>query len=267
MELVTVHEPVPAFAEADWEASAREWSEHYLEEVGRRLGESGCDTETVVISGAVAGELEKRVDAVGADLVVMATHGRGALSRAWLGSVADHFVRHSPCPVILITPDEEEAAVDLEADPDISTILVPLDGSGFSDAVLDHAVGLARLFGARLHLLQVVAYPMEIASPYLPHTVQMNQKVVEDAKASAEARLETVAREPRERGIEVATQVFVDTQAGHGILEAAEETDAGLIAMATHARSGVSRTFLGSTTDKVVRAAHRPVFLYRPGLH
>lgn len=266
LDLVTVHEPVPAFAQADWEASAREWSEHYLKEVDRRLGEFGCSAQTTVLSGGVAAQLEKRAEETEADLLVMATHGRGTLSRAWLGSVADHFIRHSPCPVILITPDPDEE-VDLSARPEVSTILVPVDGSDFSEAIFDHAVALGEAFGARLHLLQVVAYPFEIASPYLPHTVQLNQKVVEDAKRSASVHLEGVADGLRERGVEVDTLVLVDTQAGHGILEAADEVEADMIAMATHARAGVSRAFLGSTADKVVRGAHRPIFLYRPGRH
>lgn len=266
LELVTVHEPVPAFAQADWEASAREWSEHYLDEVDRRLDDSGCATTTVVLSGNVASELESRAEQVDADLMVMATHGRGPLRRAWLGSVADHFVRHSPCPVLLVTPAGDEV-VEPDAASDVSLILVPLDGSEFSESVLDHTANLAELFGAKLCLVQVIAYPLEIASPYLPHTVQMNQKVVEDAKATAAAHLERVAERLRERGLDVDTLALVDTQAGHGILQAADRVEADMIAMATHARSGVSRAFLGSTADKVVRGAHRPVFLYRPGRH
>lgn len=266
LELVTVHEPVPAFAQADWEASSREWSENYLEEVSRRLGEAGCSATTIVLTGGVALKLEERAEEVGADLLVMATHGRGPLSRAWLGSVADHFVRHSPCPVLLVTPSSDEAA-DLRGPKDVGKILVPLDGSEFSEGVLDHAAGLADLFDASLTLVQVIAYPLEIASPYLPHTVQMNQKVVEEAKAGAVAHLDRVAAALEERGTAVETLALVDSQAGHGILEAADRIDADLIAMATHARTGVSRAFLGSTADKVVRGAHRPVFLYRPGRH
>lgn len=267
LRLVTVHEPVPTFAQADWEASAREWSEHYLSEVTRRLGDSSRSTiESAVLSGSVAVELEKEAEK-GVDLLVMATHGRGMLSRAWLGSVADHFVRHSPCPVLLTRPekpkDDGEPPDPVEL-PEIEQILVALDGSDFSETVLPQAELLAELFGAGITLVQVIAYPLEIASPYLPHTVQMNQQVVEEAKATAHAYLERIADPLREKGIDTDAHVEVDTQAGHGILRAAEDTDVDLIAMATHARTGVKRTFLGSTADKVVRGAHRPVFLHRP---
>lgn len=267
LELMTVHEPIPSFAYDEWETSAREWSQNYLDDVrGRTGGHTADGVETTVRSGRVAEALRQRALDTGADLVVMATHGRGALTRAWLGSVADALVRHSPCPVLLIRPQENEP-VDLTVDWTPHAVLVPLDGSELGESILADVVPLADLFDAGLVLLRIVAYPMEIASPYLPHTVQMNQRVVEDAKASAVAHLDGVAAGLREKGLDVETTALVDTQAGHGILQAVERADADMIAMATHARTGMSRAFLGSTADKVLRGAHLPVFLYRPGRH
>lgn len=43
-----------------------------------------------------------------ADLIVMGTHGRSGLSRLILGSVAEHVLRHAPCPVLTIKPGTEE---------------------------------------------------------------------------------------------------------------------------------------------------------------
>jgi len=138
LELVTVHEPIPAFAQDDWEESARDWSEQYLREVTRRLGEIEIPVQSFVLSGHVAETLEEHVSSSehGADLVVMATHGRGTFSRAWLGSVADHFVRHSPCPVLLVRPEREEK-VDVASEWTCDQILVPVDGPGPEREVTD----------------------------------------------------------------------------------------------------------------------------------
>jgi nucleotide-binding universal stress UspA family protein len=264
VELATVHEPVPTFAYHEWEQAAREWSESYLSDVEGRVSASAGDSiETSIHSGRVAETLRKRAEEIGADLAVMATHGRGAFTRTWLGSVADSFVRHAPCPVLLVRPDEE-GQVDVTGDQVPETILVPLDGSELSATILDRVVELGQLFGSRILLLRVVAYPVEIASPYLPHTVRMNQEIVEEAKAVAQQYLKRVAGPLAARGIEVDQAVVVDTQAGHGILKAAQERDVGLIAMSTHGRGGVARAVLGSTADKVIRGAHRPVLVYRP---
>jgi nucleotide-binding universal stress UspA family protein len=52
---------------------------------------------------------ESIVDAAvseGASITVVGSHGRGSLGRLLLGSVSDHLVKHSPCPVVVIRPDE-----------------------------------------------------------------------------------------------------------------------------------------------------------------
>jgi nucleotide-binding universal stress UspA family protein len=217
-----------------------------------------------VLSGRVSEALERHARGAGVDLTVMATHGRGAFSRAWLGSVADAFLRHAPCPVLLVRPDQDK--LDLSLERGLTRMVVPLDGTELSESILDPAIALAEPFGARILLLRVVAYPIEIASPYLPHTVHMNQAIVEEAKASSATYLETHAESLRERGMAVETDVLVDSQAGHGILQASEAWRADVIAMATHGRTGMARTILGSAADKVVRGAHGAVLVYRPDL-
>ena len=110
----------------------------------------------------------------------------------------------------------------------------------------------------------MVPYPVDIASPYLPHTVQMNQGLVEEAKESAAEYLETHAERMRRRDLTVETSVLVDAQPGHGILRESENRRCDFIAMTTHGRSGLTRAILGSTSDKVLRGTHVPVLLYRP---
>jgi nucleotide-binding universal stress UspA family protein len=64
--------------------------------------------ETLGIAEDIASCIARYVDAHGVDLVVMGTHGRRGMRRMVLGSVAERFVRHSPCPVLLV----REPAVD-----------------------------------------------------------------------------------------------------------------------------------------------------------
>ncbi|MFP3588025.1 universal stress protein [Paraburkholderia sp. SIMBA_055] len=63
------------------------------------------DTEIVETQGIaedIAGTLLRFVQWSGADLVVMGTHGRRGLRRMVIGSVAERFVRHATCPVLLV---------------------------------------------------------------------------------------------------------------------------------------------------------------------
>lgn len=264
IHLVSVVEPIPAFAYEEWEAAAREWSENYMENVAERIrGESGGEVSTGLRSGHVVETLLTEAGVNHADLIVMATHGRGALSRAWLGSVADAVMRQAKMPVLFVRPSEGPVPATGAASG-METILVPLDGSDLSEEALEHATELGELFGSAYHLTRVVANFIDIASPYLPYTVQMNQNLLVDAKASAAAYLEERADRMRRRGLRVTTSVAIDGQAGHGILSEAEAVGCDLIAMATHGRTGMGRLVLGSAADKVLRGTHLPLLLYRP---
>ena len=77
----------------------------------------------------------------------MTTHGRGLLSRAWLGSVADRLVRQLPMPMLLVRPHETDPA-DITNPPSIKHVLIPLDGSELSECIVPHALALGRLMGA-----------------------------------------------------------------------------------------------------------------------
>jgi nucleotide-binding universal stress UspA family protein len=146
----------------------------------------------------------------------------------------------------------------------VERILVPLDGTELSESALAHAVDFGTLFGAAYHLVRVVPYPMQFTSPYLPHTMQMNQQFVSDAKAAADHYLDGQAQVLRDRDLEVSTCAVVVPQPAHGLLSELEEADCDFVAMATHGRAGLTRAILGSTTDKVIRGTHVPVLLSRP---
>ena len=264
LHLVTVQEPIPSFAYDEWETAAEEWSQAYLASVVERFGSrAGGEVTTRLLAGHVVESLEEEAEDKAVDLVVMATHGRGAFSRAWLGSVTDAFLHHTERPVLLVRPEDDEEAT-APTDFSVERILIPLDGTDISESALDYAVEFGGLFGAEYHLVRVVPYPMQFTSPYLPHTMQMNQQFVTDAKAAADEYLEKQAEGLRGRNLSVTCATVVVPQPGHGILSELDEAECDFLAMATHGRAGLTRAILGSTTDKVIRGTHVPVLLHRP---
>src|SRR6202041_168770 len=108
----------------------------------------------LVAEGEVRDVICAQAEAVGADLVVMTTHGRGPLGRFWLGSVADELVRESPVPVLLIRPTED--IVDLTQEPSLKHIMIPLDGTELSEQMLPNAISLGRFLDADFTLVRVV---------------------------------------------------------------------------------------------------------------
>lgn len=81
-------------------AAERAEAVRYLEDVQRQLTTKGLSVAFAVRSGPVARELVAATQP--GDVVVMASHGRGGLSRWLLGSVAEDVVRHAPVPVMIV---------------------------------------------------------------------------------------------------------------------------------------------------------------------
>ncbi len=76
---------------------------------GQLTAKTGLAVETASMIGEVAPSLERHVRERHADLVVMATHGRGGISRAWLGSVVDRLLRDLEVPLLLLRPTPQPA--------------------------------------------------------------------------------------------------------------------------------------------------------------
>ncbi len=185
------------------------------------------------------------------------------MSRFWLGSTTDALMRHSTVPILLIRPEAEATPSSTEAFAH-RKIVVPLDGSGKSEAILTHALALGGEADAEYELVRVLPYPKDFTSAYLPHTVQINAHLLQEGQAAAQEYVETQVAPLEERGIRATAHTIVDSSPAAGILHFAEQMEADLIAMSTHGRGGVSRILLGSVTDKVVRGAEIPMLVYHP---
>jgi nucleotide-binding universal stress UspA family protein len=205
---------------------------------------------SAVLPSTVAKSILERAHIGQADLIVMTTHGRGRLSRFGRGSVTDELIRRSDVPVLVVRP---EKAPGLNPEPVLDNILIPLDGSALAEQVLDPALDLARLMGARCSLLRVVETRSSPADRALCGSPE---------KAQAEAYLERVAARVREQGLPVRTRVAVARHAAEAILEEASAQASDLIALATHGRGCLQRLLLGSVAEKLVRAAASPVLVY-----
>lgn len=68
------------------------------------VGLGARDVETVVVEGQPAAEIVRVADERKIDLIVLGSHGRGGISRAILGSVADKVMRTAHCPVLIVHP-------------------------------------------------------------------------------------------------------------------------------------------------------------------
>jgi len=246
----------------------RRTEKEYLQKVRKDVEtKTGVTVTATNVEGDTIHALHGMADKVGADLVVMATHGRGPVGRFWLGSVADELVRDLPVPLLLIHP--KKGAPDLTEEVRLEHTLIPLDGTALAERILEPAGALARLTGADMTLLRVVApvYPVLLPTEPAPlgglavDLIDRIEEVQTQLKKEAQAYLDQVAERLRGRGLAVRTLVTVEEQPGTAIVEQAHKP-IDLVAMETHGRHGLSRLLMGSVADRVIRGATIPVLVH-----
>ncbi|HEU5102063.1 MAG TPA: universal stress protein, partial [Roseiflexaceae bacterium] len=210
----------------------------------------------------IATMLATHAAATDTDLIVMTTHGRGGLARFWLGSVADVLVRASRVPVLLLRPDEGMS--DPARSCTFQRILIPLDGSPRSEAIVEPALALGQLMYSEYTLLRVVA-PFVVGAP-APFTTPTDFDPDRTMRLQSKAQdyLDDVAGRLLSTGVQVRTRVLVAEHVAAAILEHARQHSIDLVAISTAGRSGLARLLIGSVADKVLRGAEVPVLVYRP---
>jgi nucleotide-binding universal stress UspA family protein len=145
----------------------------------------------------------------------------------------------------------------------MKTILVPIDFSNVTDAVVDAAAHLARATKARLVLLSVVQPPM-VTSDYGPMLENLADIVASSEKTVAR-RLKALAKHLAAPGLPVETVQRTGAPAAI-ILEQAAATAATMIVMGTHGHTALYDLLVGSTTHQVLRKAPCPVLIVPPPL-
>jgi nucleotide-binding universal stress UspA family protein len=246
-------------AEVDQELRARELA--YLASItGRMTQNERVRTRSTLLDGPVADALDAHAHTVDVDLVVMSTHGRNALGRFWLGSVADQMTRRSRVPVLLVRPGEDGKAPL----PRLGRFLVALDGTSFSEASLEWAVALGGLFGAEYELLTVVPGSEGLLDTEMVDGMPALLELEREEQEAAERYIRGVENRLREAGHKVASRVISGPAVHVAIGSQAKYLGVDAIAMATHGASGFERWLVGSVTDRVVRESGRPVLVVRP---
>ena len=192
------------------------------------------------------------------DLIVMSTRGNAGLKRLALGSTAEHVVRYSPCPVLVMHPVDGRKANGSRRIANstlrFDRILVPIDFSDCSMKGLAYAKALAKRFGSKLILLNSIALQYYITSDeYARYDLPLLMKRTEQ---SARDQVRKLVEKTNWTGIEVET-AFEIGHAGQQICDRAEDRKADLIVTSTHGRTGLKHVLIGSTAEYAL-CAMRP---------
>ena len=141
------------------------------------------------------------------------------------------------------------------------TILVPLDGSKRAEAIIPHVENLALSLNAKVILFKVAEPSLMLEYDEVIDMSSYLEKS-DKQKKDAESYLASLQEKFRAKGIEA--QILI----GHGpvvkaIIDAAEQENVKLVAMASHGHGGLLRTFYGSVASGVLQRIDRPLLLIR----
>lgn len=184
-------------------------------------------------------------------VVCMATHGRGALRSAVLGSTAERVLCRAEVPVVLVGPAAHRTLLPGER----GRMLVCSDGSPFAATVLPVAQRWSSQLGLAPWLAEVIGPDEAVHGPGQPPVVEMRD--------AASARLRALV-ERFDEDADPKTAVLHGAPTSRAICTFACDLPAAVIALASHGRTGIVRTAMGSVASEVVRHAPCPVLVHRP---
>ena len=198
---------------------------------------------------------------IGADLIVMQTHGRTGIRRFFEGSHAERIVQHSPCPVFVARERRRRASripSGVKPTESIDSVLVPVDFSQSSFEALEYAIQFAERVAAQL----IVFHSVYLDYAYTADGYAMVDlsNLIENARREADEQMHKFVRLAKFRGVQFETVVTL-APPGPDICGFAEQRDVDLIITATHGRTGLKHLLMGSVAERIVRHAHQPVLV------
>lgn len=191
----------------------------------------GLNVEDEVVYDEPIEIISEKANQIGADLIVMGTHGSRGDRENFVGSNTEKVVRTADVPVLAIKERFENF--------EIKDIVFASNFYGEVDSIFEKIKSFAEVFKAKIHLLKVVTPNLFERTPY-------SQKLMEDfAKRFEISNYET--------------HIFNDKHVEDGIIEFSRLNKMDLISMSTHGRTGLARILNGSIAEEITNHAPLPV--------
>lgn len=225
----------------------RTYSQERLDALRTWMSDQGLQVSYELVEDAPDAALTDRAAALGADLVVVGTHGFTGLTHLLLGSVAEKVIRHTHTNALVARPGESMSA-------GYRHILVPTD---FSDSA-DHALAIATSLAAEGARIEVWHW---WHSPYggpVPEPEALREEIDSSTRAAGEELIQRF-RSPRNQLSfhtgEAPTRLGIQHELGSG--------DYDLVVTGSHGRRGLTRWLLGSVAEATARHAPCSVLVAR----
>ena len=176
----------------------------------------------------------------------------------WWGNIAQQVISQGKTPVLLLRPTQNSPKM-----PEFQHFLIALDGIPEHENGLPLVAGLAKIFSADLHLVQVVPTLNTLSGEkaatgrFMPGATTI---MLEMAETAAVEHLKEHAAEWQASDLQVTAEVRRGDPAAQ-VVASAQKTGADLIILGTHGKAGMKAFWSGSIASKIIAQVHTPLLL------
>ena len=216
----------------------------------------GDERALVVTGGDPAEKIARRAAELGSCVVCLSTHGRGRLRGALVGSVARSVLQRSSDAMVALGPSADSPGWTPRprrwpAPLSVPRLVACVDGSVTSEQVLPMAGAWARALNMSLTILTV--------ADDAPSSIRGEQQSRYGSDGDAESYIEALVEQWSGSVATVEGAVVRDPIGpASGLRVHLDQRPAGLVALTTHARSGMQRALLGAAAASIIHASVAP---------
>lgn len=256
-EVITLHVCDPR--EAPYENVCRAYGQVVTTRLKRLIARPGeANVRTAVVVGKPPEHIVSFAEENDVGIIVMTCCGKSG-HRPWsIGSTCNQVLQKAGAPTLVVRVKTDGAPA---AERQFARVLVPLDTSASSEAILADVAELVRKLGSSVVLLYVIAPGQHVHTMAGLDYVPFKDHDIATEKETRQRHLEE-ARSKLPEPEKAAIQVRVGEPAKE-IVACAAEVDATLIAMSSHGHSGLERWAFGSVAYKVLQGADRSILVHR----
>jgi nucleotide-binding universal stress UspA family protein len=223
----------------------------YLDKLQREARSLGVPVDGQIVQAHdLAGALLKVIDTERISVLVMSTQGRTGMLRWLFGTAIEKTLSSLPVPLLLVRPMYQK-------------VIVPLDGSRWSETAIPRAAEIARVHDAELILLHV--YQSKSGDYAGQWALAGQQEIAEQTFDQVNEALVGMRNRLRIEGVRAQEVILRGGNPAQAICDFVDsEEGISMIVMSTHGRTGIARWLMGSVAQSVIKNARCPVTLVHP---
>jgi nucleotide-binding universal stress UspA family protein len=245
---------LPVAKYASLQERVRQRIDAHLARTKSALAGPGRDVQAGLLLGRPASVIVDEARRIAADVVVVGSHGHGALASAFLGSVSAEIVDHAPCPVLVARKAT------------LTKVVLATDGSDGARAAEDLVASWPFLAALPVRVVSVASITPSLAALDPTGTgmipAEAYQRMIDDVRAEHEQAAKESVKRLVARHVD-ATAVVREGYSPNEIVRDAANNGADLIVIGSRGRTGITRLLLGSVARSVLFQAPCSVLVVR----